>query len=324
VTLIGEEVAERNYSLSDIVDIICRAVASRAGKGVDHGVVLIPEGLIEFIPEMKRLIEELDAAMADFEKLFPGKHDLAGLKKFVLDNISPQSGHLFRSLPAEFADMLLLDRDPHGNVQVSQIPTEKLLIAMVTTRLKETKPNPGRVAEVKCDPAKSSDRDEGQIALKPEDEARCEKPEFPTNHHFFGYEGRCGAPSCFDAAYTFNLGIAAGSLALAGKTGYMVAIRNLNSGGEALALPLTGLICMERRHGKDELVIKKALVGTDSPAFEFFASRRDHWSREDCFASPGPRQLWGPTTAQLPMSVALNQGYPRLTFDFGKTNISCV
>jgi pyrophosphate--fructose-6-phosphate 1-phosphotransferase len=176
--------------------------------------------------------------------------------------------------------MLLAERDAHGNLQVSLIPTERLIIDMVARRVKEIDP------DVK----------------------------FNTLNHFFGYEGRCGAPSLFDAAYTYNLGLIAGSLILDGKTGYMAALTDLDKGGKALGIPLTGLIHVERRHGKDEMVIEKALVRTDSPAFKFFASRREDWANEDRFTSPGPRQLWGPTAKQVPISVALNQGYKGLEF----------
>ncbi len=139
---------------------------------------------------------------------------------------------------------------------------------------------------------------------------------FATHTHFFGYEGRCGAPTLFDAAYTYNLGLTAGSLILAGRTGYVASIRDLESGGRPVAIPLTGLLNVERRHGKDEMVIEKALVRCDSPAFRYFASRRDAWAREDRFCSPGPRQLWGPASMQLPMTVALNRGYASLDFRF--------
>ena len=138
--------------------------------------------------------------------------------------------------------------------------------------------------------------------------------EFQTQNHFFGYEGRCGAPSMFDATYTYNLGLTAGSLVLDGKTGYIAAFTGFLEGGQPLAIPLTGLLNIERRGGKDEMVIEKALVKTDSPAFLYFASRREAWGTEDLFSSPGPRQLWGPTSNQLPITVALNQGYEDLLF----------
>jgi pyrophosphate--fructose-6-phosphate 1-phosphotransferase len=305
VTFVSEEIENRKYSLSHIVDIICRSVARRAGKGINHGVVIIPEGLIEFIPEMKQLITELNEVMAHSEKMLSETHDVGEKKNFIYGKISAESAKLMASLPDEFENMLLLDRDSHGNLQVSQIPTEKLLIEMATTRLHE----------MKTDPKPFFGQAEGQIDLNPEEVARFVKSKFSTNNHFFGYEGRCGAPSRFDAAYCVNLGITAGSLVLSGKTGYMAAITSLDKGGKALALPLTGLINVERRHGKDEMVIEKALVKIDSPAFMFFQACRDRWSREDCFASPGPRQLWGPVASQMPMTVALNQGYAGLNFD---------
>ncbi len=307
VTFVSEEIEERKYSLSHIVDIICRAVARRAGKGINHGVVLIPEGLIEFIPEMKQLIKELNEVMAHSEKMLRETHDMGEKKNFIYGKISAESAKLMASLPDEFENMLLLDRDSHGNLQVSQIPTEKLLIEMAMTRLHE----------MKADPTPFFGDAEGQIDLNPEEVARFVKSKFSTNNHFFGYEGRCGAPSRFDAAYCVNLGITVGSLVLTGKSGYMAAVTALDKGGKALALPLSGLINVERRHGKDEMVIEKALVKTDSPAFKFFQACRDRWSREDCFASPGPRQLWGPVSSQIPMTVALNQGYAGLSFELG-------
>ena len=137
---------------------------------------------------------------------------------------------------------------------------------------------------------------------------------FATNSHFFGYEGRCGAPSLFDAAFTYNLGLTAGSLVLDGRTGYMASMTDFDKGGRAVAIPLTGLLKIEQRKGKEKIVIEKALVRTNSPAFRFFASRRKAWAAEDRFTSPGPRQFWGPVAKQLPISVALNQGYSSLTF----------
>lgn len=307
VAFVSEEVSDRKYSLAHLVDIICRAVARRAGKGVDHGVVLIPEGLIEFIPEMCALIRELNEVMAASGKVLADLKTLNEKKDFIFGKISPGAAKLMATLPDEFENMLLLDRDAHGNLQVSQIPTEKLLIEMVTARLHE----------MKLDPKPFFGTGEGQIDLTPEEVERFVGSKFSTNSHFFGYEGRCGAPSRFDAAYTVNLGLTAGSLVLAGHTGYMVAVRALDQGGEALALPLTGLLTVERRHGQDEMVIEKALVRTDSPAFKFFLASRERWAREDHFSSPGPRQLWGPVANQLPALVALNQGYRDLKFDLG-------
>ena len=268
ITLISEEIAEKKMSLANIIDDIAKTVIARAKKGISHGVVLIPEGIVEFIPEMNVLLSELNEALAHHEPVEAIKH------------LSKDSTALFSSLPGYIKDMLLAERDSHGNLQVSLIPTERLLIDMTIARVKSLD------AKVK----------------------------FNTLNHFFGYEGRCGAPSLFDAAYTFNLGLTTGSLILAGKTGYIAAISDLNKGGKILALPLTGLLNIERRHGKDEMVIEKALVKTNSAAFKFFASRRKAWSQSDQFTSPGPRQLWGPAAQQLPISVALNQKYKNLDF----------
>lgn len=308
VSFISEEIEEKKYSLSQIVDMICSAVALRAGKGINHGVVLVPEGLIEFVPEMKTLIAELNEVMAASEKTLAELPSMEKKKDFIYGKISPESAKLMTALPDEFENMLLLDRDSHGNLQVSQIPTEKLLIEMATMRLKDMRNNP----------AQFFGKEAGKIDMAPAEVEKFVKSKFATNNHFFGYEGRCGAPSRFDGAYCFNLGVTVGSLVLSGKTGYMAAISRLEQGGEALAIPLTGLIHMERRHGKDEMVIEKALVKTDSPAFVFFSNSRDRWAREDCFASPGPRQLWGPTAAQMPISVALNQGYKTTEFKLGQ------
>lgn len=307
VAFVSEEIAEKKLSLSQLVDILCRAIARRAAKGMDYGVALIPEGLIEFIPEMHSLIQELNDVMGKHAKVLADTNTLAEKKDFIFRKLSPQSAKLMASLPDEFEDMLLLDRDAHGNLQVSQIPTEKLLIEMVQVRLHE----------MKVDPSGFVGQEAGQVDLTPAEVERFQKSKLSTNNHFFGYEGRCGAPSRFDAAYTFNLGLTAGSLALSGHTGYMVAIRNLDQGGQALALPLTGLLHQERRHGEDELVIEKALVEVDSPAFKYFLAVRERWAQEDRFTSPGPRQMWGPVSNQMPVTVALNQGYAGLNFDLG-------
>lgn len=281
VALISEEVAEKRLALGQIVDGIAQVVVARAHQGLNHGVVLVPEGLIEFIPEMNALIESLDRQMAAVAtQVNPLVVDER--VTFVSSKLPRDLQGLFRSLPAYIQKMLVADRDSHGNLQVSQIPTERLLMDMVATRVAELDP----------------------------------KVKFATLSHFFGYEGRCGAPTLFDAAYTYNLGLTAGSLILAGKTGYMASLTGLDSGGRPVAIPLTGLLNIERRHGQDEMVIEKALVKCDSPAFRYFASRREAWAQDDLFCSPGPRQLWGPASNQLPMTVALNRAYRSLAFAF--------
>lgn len=281
ITLISEEIAKNSLSLSEIVEQISSVIIARAKKGINHGAVLIPEGVIEFIPEMTSMIEDLNEKLALFATEIDGK-SISEKRDFIVTKLKAQHAQLMASLPDYMEEMLLADRDSHGNLQVSLIPTERLLIDMVARRIRE------------------KDR----------------SVKFNTQNHFFGYEGRCGAPTLFDAAYTYNLGLTAGSLILTGRTGYIASIAHLDNGGTPLALPLTGLLNVERRHGQDEMVIEKALVKTDSPAFQYFDSRRKDWATSDHFASPGPRQLWGPAAKQLPITVALNQSYDGLLFDF--------
>ena len=282
VTLISEEVAAKRQSLAAIVDQIAQVVVARAAKGITHGVVLVPEGLIEFIPEMNALIAELNDALAHNAAEF-AEEPQDTRADFIQDKLSADNARLFASLPAYVVRMLLADRDSHGNLQVSLIPTEKLLVDMVHARVKE-------------------------INVKIPFAAHC---------HFLGYEGRCGAPTLFDAAYTYNLGLTAGSLILDGRSGYMATVTGLTTGGTPQAIPLTGLLNIERRHGQDEFVIEKALVKVDSPAMEYFAARRGEWAASDLFASPGPRQLWGPAAYQQPISVALNSKSESLAFKIG-------
>lgn len=303
ITLISEEIEEKKSSLADIVQNICDIVAVRAAKGINHGVVVVPEGLIEFIPVMKVLITELNEMMAHFGEDIARLNFFEEKKDFIYKKLTAESTKLMASLPDEIEKMLLLDRDSHGNLQVSQIPTERLLIQMVEEKLAEMKRHPDEVKHLK---------------LTADEEKKFAESKFSSNSHFFGYEGRCGAPTLFDAAYTLNLGLTAGSLILAGKTGYIAAVADLDKGGKVLALPLTGLLNIERRHGKNEMVIKKGLVETSSPAFKFFAERRPVWALKDCFSSPGPRQLWGPVAKQIPITVALNRGYKSIVFDLGQ------
>jgi pyrophosphate--fructose-6-phosphate 1-phosphotransferase len=282
VTLISEEVAEQRQSIGTIVNQIAQAVVARAAKGITHGVVLIPEGLIEFIPEMNALIAELNDALAHNAAEF-AEEPQDTKADYIQEKLSAENARLFSSLPTYVVKMLLADRDSHGNLQVSLIPTEQLLVDMVRAQVKE-------------------------IDVKIPFSAHC---------HFLGYEGRCGAPTLFDAAYTYNLGLTAGSLILDGRSGYMATVTGLTTGGSPQAIPLTGLLNIERRHGQDEFVIEKALVKMDSPAMKYFAARRSQWATDDLFASPGPRQLWGPAAYQQPISVALNSASESLAFKIG-------
>ncbi len=303
IALISEEVEAKKMSLADIVNYICEIIVKRAAKGINHGVIVIPEGLIEFIPEMKSLIAELNDIMGHYGEDISKMFTFEEKKDFIYKKLTSDSAKLMASLPDEFEKMLLLDRDAHGNLQVSQIPTEKLLITMVEEKINEIKNHPEEIAHLKLD-------EKGLEKVK--------KFKFATNNHFFGYEGRCGAPTLFDAAYTLNLGLCAGSLILDNRTGYIASITDFESGGSVLALPLTGLLNIERRHGKNEMVIRKGLVEVNSPAFKFFEKRRKDWGENDLFSSPGPRQLWGPVAKQLPITVALNRGYSSLNFNLGK------
>ena len=267
ICLISEEVEAKEMSLDDVVTYIANAVAARAAEGNNFGTVLIPEGLIEFIPAMKRLIAELN----DF--LAANSEEFAQIKKsaqrdYIIRKLSPENSAIYASLPEGVARQLTLDRDPHGNVQVSLIETEKLLSEMVATKLSQWKA-------------------EGKFVGK-----------FAAQHHFFGYEGRCAAPSNFDADYCYSLGYTAASLIANGKTGYMSSVRNTTAPAEewiAGGVPITMMMNMERRNGEMKPVIQKALVKLDGAPFKAFAAQRDRWAKETDYVYPGPIQYFGPT-----------------------------
>ncbi len=294
-------------SLNSIVDYVVRIIVQRRFRGLNHGVVLVPEGLVEFIPEMGRLIGELNKALAHCAKDIEDLPNVEHKRELLLRRLSPESAQLMASLPPDIQDMLILDRDDHGNVKVSQIETEKLLIAKIHSRL----------AELKRRPEEFFGKGGGKIEATAEQVQDLKKASLSTLSHFLGYEGRSSKPTRFDAAFTFLLGLTAGSLVLAGKTGYMAAVTDFHNGGRVLALPLPGLITVEMRSGKEEFVIEKSLVGLDSPSFRFFAQNRDKWAAEDLFSSPGAIQYWGPTSRQVPIIVALDQDYP----DFNGFNL---
>ena len=267
ITLIGEEVEAKNQSLDDIVTYIAQAVANRAAKGLNFGIVLVPEGLIEFIPAIKKLIAELNDMLAANQVEFDKVADDAKID-YVVKHLSKENAAIFESLPVAVSRQLALERDPHGNVQVSLIETEQLLAEMVGKKLAEWKKA-------------------GKFAGK-----------FATQHHFFGYEGRCAAPSNFDADYCYSLGYTASMLIGAGKTGYMSSVRNTTepadkwiSGG----IPITAMMNMEKLNGKMKPVIQKALVKLDGGPFKYFASKRDEWAINTDFVYPGPIQYFGPT-----------------------------
>ena len=266
ICLISEEVEAKSMSLDDVVTYIAKAVADRAAEGNNFGTVLIPEGIIEFIPAIKKLIAELNDVLAtpEAQALNSADEQIA----FVKSHIAADNLKVFESLPADVAAQLALDRDPHGNVQVSLIETEKLLSRMVASKLAEWKK-------------------EGKYVGK-----------FGTQHHFFGYEGRCAAPSNYDADYCYSLGYNASRLIANGKTGYMSIIKNTTApAAEWIAggVPITMMMNLEKRNGKMKPVIRKALVELDGAPFKFFASKRDEWAKQTAYVYPGPIQYWGPT-----------------------------
>jgi len=268
VAIISEEVAERNLRLRALAEEIAAVVRDRAEKGMNFGVVLVPEGLIEFIPEMRRLISELNDLLAEHEQSFKALSTESEQLNFVSSKLSGESREAFGSLPETIQLQLLMDRDPHGNVQVSRIETEKLLVDMVGSVLSEWK------------------------------KSGTYKGKFSTQTHFFGYEGRCAFPSNFDADYCYSLGYTAAALIAAGKTGYMAAVRNLVRSAaewEAAGIPLTMMMNMERRHGKERPVIRKALVDLNGRPFAEFASRRTTWAATNEYVYPGPVQYFGPS-----------------------------
>lgn len=267
VTLISEEVAAKKQTLEQITRDIAEAVLKRSANKRNFGVVLVPEGLIEFIPEMKTLISELNELLAENDAYFKSLETTDDKLQFVNSRLSAASSHAFSSLPGDIQAQLLQDRDPHGNVQVSRIETEKLLIDLVGDMLREWKA-------------------QGKYAGK-----------FSTQNHFLGYEGRCAAPSNFDADYCYSIGYTAACLVESGKTGYMASVRNLHKPASkwvAGGVPLTMMMNMERRKGHDHPVIRKALVELKGKPFKEFAANRNRWMTDDCYLYPGPIQYFGP------------------------------
>ncbi|MBS7290017.1 MAG: diphosphate--fructose-6-phosphate 1-phosphotransferase [Bacteroidales bacterium] len=267
--LISEEIEQNNMSLDDVVTYIAKIVADRAADGNNFGTVLIPEGLIEFIPAIKKLIAELNEVLTDpatgESREFASKDEQVA---FVKSHIAADNLAVLESLPSDVERQLCLDRDPHGNVQVSLIETEKLLSAMVANKLAAWK-------------------EEGKFVGK-----------FAAQHHFFGYEGRCAAPSNYDADYCYSLGYNASRLIACGKTGYMSVIKNTTApAAEWIAggVPITMMMNLERRNGAMKPVIRKALVELDGAPFKFFASKREEWAKNTAYVYPGPIQYWGPS-----------------------------
>jgi pyrophosphate--fructose-6-phosphate 1-phosphotransferase len=279
ICLISEEIEQKGMSLDDIVDYIANAVCQRAADGNNFGTVIIPEGVIEFIPAIKKLIAQLNDVLA-----LPEAKEISRDEQvdFAKSHLTPENLAVFNSLPVGVARQLALDRDPHGNVQVSLIETEKLLSTMVSQKLEKMK----KV---------------GKYVGK-----------FGTQHHFFGYEGRCAAPSNFDADYCYALGTSAAQLIANGKTGYMAIVKNTTAPAEqwiAGGVPITMMMNMEKRAGEMKPVIRKALVELDGAPFKEFAAHRDEWARKTAYVYPGPIQYWGPTEVcdQPTKTLALEQ-----------------
>ncbi|NMA42027.1 MAG: diphosphate--fructose-6-phosphate 1-phosphotransferase [Oligosphaeraceae bacterium] len=274
VCIISEEIADKRISLDQIVTELCELIIKRSERGNDFGIVLIPEGLIEFIPEMNKLIAQLNDLLSLQKDNFERLPDMTAKMSFVAERLEPDSAEVFNNLPSLIRAQLLDDRDPHGNVQVSRIETEKLLISMVEEKLAKSK----------------------------------NKVKFTGLAHFFGYEGRCASPSNFDANYCYSLGYTAAALIAAGKTGYMASVRNIAKPADewtAGGIPLTMMMNMEQRHGKSVPVIRKALVELGAKPFQTFAAQRKNWGIETSFVYPGPIQYFGPAEVCDQPSITL-------------------
>ncbi|HEY9054670.1 MAG TPA: diphosphate--fructose-6-phosphate 1-phosphotransferase [Rectinemataceae bacterium] len=278
IALISEEVEERGLSLADIVENIADSVAARAAKGENFGIVLIPEGLIEFVPEMKRLIASINELLARDSGSFKALPGLKEQVEFIRQRLPADDAALFSSLPEDIRTQLCWDRDPHGNVQVSRIETEKLLVSMVKARL-------------------------GQMAARGD-----YKGKFDYQTHFMGYEGRCAFPTNFDADYCYSLGYTACLLGADSRSGYIATIRDLAKPAERWipgGIPLVSMMNIERRHGADKPVIKKALVELEGKPFKAFAALRSDWALSSDYRLPGSIQYFGPPAVTDEPSIIL-------------------
>ena len=261
IALIGEEIKEKKMTLSQVIDMVCDVIEKRHKAGKKYGIVLIPEGIVEFIPEIKGLIQGINKAIVSIGNENFLKMHISERREKVLVEISQENERLFASLPHNVQNGLLSGLDPHGNVQVSQIASDILIMELASDKLHKK-------------------------GIK-----------LTTQTHFYGYDGRCGYPTWFDATYTYNLGRAASVLVANGKAGYMVTVNNIHGSfdkWQAQAIPLAGMMNVEERKGKDSLVISKYLVDLNTRAFKEFEKNRDEWALEDRYLCPGPVQYWGP------------------------------
>ena len=268
VCLISEEVAEKKMSLSQIADYIADSVEARAAMGMNFGVAIIPEGVVEFVPEFSALIAEINELLAGSKaEAFNALPNWKEKYAFIEKGLSQEAMAVFAILPEGIQQQLFLERDPHGNVQVSLIESEKLFSAIVKAKLEERKA------------------------------AGTYKGKFNALHHFFGYEGRCAFPSNFDADYCYSLGYNAFMLIQYGYNGYLSKVSNLSKSADewvAGGMPITKMMNIERRHGEDKPVIRKALVELDGKPFKFFEAHREQWAKETCYTYPGAIQYYGP------------------------------
>ncbi len=268
ICLISEEVAEKKMSLSQIADYIADSVEKRAAKGMNFGVAIIPEGVVEFVPEFSVLIQEINELLAGSKaEAFNALPTWADKYAFIEKGLTKESMEVFAILPESIQQQLFLERDPHGNVQVSLIESEKLFSALVKDKLEERR------------------------------KAGTYKGKFSALHHFLGYEGRCAFPSNFDADYCYSLGYNAFMLIQYGYNGYLSKVSNLSKPASewvAGGMPITKMMNIERRHGEDKPVIKKALVELEGKPFKYFEAHREEWAENTCFVYPGAIQYYGP------------------------------
>ena len=269
ICLVSEEVAEKKKSLSEIADYIADSVCNRSAKGMNFGVAIIPEGVVEFVPEFSKLIAEINELLAgEKAEAFNSLTSWEEKYEFIEKGLTSESMDVFKILPVAIQQQLFLERDPHGNVQVSLIESEKLFSALVKDKLEERRAN-------------------GTFNGK-----------FSALHHFLGYEGRCAFPSNFDADYCYSLGYNAFMLIQYGYNGYLSKISNLSKPSDewvAGGMPITKMMNIERRHGEDKPVIKKALVELDGKPFKYFEAHREEWALETSYTYPGAIQYYGPS-----------------------------
>ena len=280
VALISEEIARDGMTMSGIIDLLADVVIRRGNAGKNFGVVLVPEGLIEFVPEMRALIANLNEVISGHQDYMDSLRGFTAQIEYLAGRLSKESAATLATLPLDIQRQMIMDRDPHGNVALSQVETEKLLTELLTSRLGELK-------------------SEGHFHGK-----------FSCQTHFLGYEGRCAAPTNFDANYAWSLGLTAAGLAASGHSGYLAAVHGLTmtpDRWQAWGVPLVSMLTIERRHGKDKAVIRKTLVDLEGPAFQLFMNSREAWAWDEHYQFAGPIQYFGPAglVDRIPVSLSV-------------------